>query len=60
MPEKCGPLNAKEIDITNSEVDVLLENMAKGIWSAVEVTAAFSKRAVVAHQLVRPVVPILI
>jgi amidase len=59
LPEKCGLLNAKEIDITNSEVDLLLENMAKGIWSAVEVTTAFSKRAVVAHQLVRPGVPIL-
>jgi amidase len=55
FPEKCGLLNAKEIEITNSEVDVLLDNMAKGVWSAVEVTTAFSKRAVVAHQLVRQV-----
>ena len=60
FPEKCGLLSAKEIDITNSGVDVLLENMAKRIWSAVEVTTAFSKRAVVAHQLVRPGVPFLI
>ena len=55
--EKCGLLNAKEVDITNSEADVLLKNMAKGLWSAVEVATAFSKRAVVAHQLVRPGVP---
>ena len=60
FPEKCGLLNAKEIDITNSEVGVLLEKMAKGFWSAVEVTTAFSKRAVVAHQLVRQRVPFLI
>ena len=57
FPEKCGLLKPKEIDITNSEVDVLLENMAKGVWSAVEVTTAFSKRAVIAHQLVRSGVP---
>ena len=60
FPEKCGLLNAKEVVITNSEADVLLKNMAKGLWSAVEVTTAFSKRAVVAHQLVRPGVPFLI
>lgn len=60
FPEKCGLLSAKEIHITNSGVDVLLENMAKRIWSAMEVTTAFSKRAVVAHQLVRPGVPFLI
>lgn len=60
FPEKCGLLNAKEVDITNSEVGVLLENMAKGLWSAVEVTTAFSKRAVIAHQLVRLSVSFLI
>ena len=58
FPEKCGLLKPKEIDITNSDVDVLLENMAKRIWSAVEVTTAFSKRAVIAHQLVRSGCPI--
>ncbi len=53
FPDKCGLLSAKEVEITNTEVDVLLKNLASGIWTAVEVTTAFSKRAIVAHQLVR-------
>ncbi|KAG9314390.1 amidase signature domain-containing protein [Chiua virens] len=38
--------------ITNEDVIVLLGRLAGGEWSAVEVTTAFYKRAVVAHQLV--------
>lgn len=53
FPKTCGLLSAREIEITESHVDVILSNLAKGTWSAVEVTTAFSKRAVVAHQLVR-------
>lgn len=53
FPEKCGLLTAKEIEIANTEVDVLLEKLANGIWTSVEVTTAFSKRAIIAHQLVR-------
>ena len=53
FPEKCGLLTAKEVEITNTEVDVLLEKLANGIWTSVEVTATFAKRAIVAHELVR-------
>jgi len=52
FPEKSGLLSDKEIEITHSEVGTLLERLANGSWSAVEVTTAFSKRAVIAHQLV--------
>ncbi|KAF8153288.1 general amidase [Crassisporium funariophilum] len=60
FPETCGLLSTKEIEITNSETDVLLDKLAKGEWSAVEVTTAFSKRAVVAHQLVNCLTEIFI
>ena len=59
FPEKSGLLTARDIEITNTEVDELLSKLAKGIWSAVDVTTAFSKRAVIAHQLVRNFTPIL-
>ncbi|TFK38849.1 amidase signature domain-containing protein [Crucibulum laeve] len=51
VPETCGLLSTKEIEITNSPVEVLLGNMANSVWSSVEVTTAFSKRAIIAHQL---------
>ena len=52
FPETCGLLSAKEIEITNTNVDGLLGKLRSGYWSAVDVTTAFSKRAIVAHQLV--------
>ncbi|KAG1747892.1 general amidase [Suillus paluster] len=52
FPETCGLLNTKEIEITNTSVDVLLERLASAKWTATEVTTAFCKRAVVGHQLV--------
>jgi amidase len=52
FPETCGLLNAREIEITNTSVDVLLEKLACAAWTAVDVTTAFYKRAIVAHQLV--------
>lgn len=52
FPESCGLLTPKEIQITTAEISVLLANIANATWSAVEVTTAFSKRAVIAHQLV--------
>ena len=53
FPEKCGLLTPKDIEITNTEVHVLLEKLANGIWTSVEVTTAFCKRAIIAHRLVR-------
>jgi amidase len=52
VPRTCGLLSSKEIEITESHVEVLLSNLATGNWSAVEVATAFSKRAIIAHQLV--------
>ncbi|KAG2145199.1 general amidase [Suillus clintonianus] len=52
FPETCGLLNAREIEITNTSVQVLLEKLARAEWTAVDVTTAFSKRAIIAHQLV--------
>lgn len=52
IPETCGLLTAKEILITNSDVDILLRKLAAAEWSSVEVATAFYKRAIVAQQLV--------
>ncbi|PIL31996.1 hypothetical protein GSI_06700 [Ganoderma sinense ZZ0214-1] len=53
VPETCGVLTHREIDITGvSDVAVLLNKLANAEWSAVEVTTAFYKRAIIAHQLV--------
>ncbi|KAG1747889.1 amidase signature domain-containing protein, partial [Suillus paluster] len=55
--ETGGLLNVREIEITNTSVDVLLERLASAEWTTVEVTTvevttAFSRRAIVGHQLV--------
>ncbi|KZT57365.1 general amidase [Calocera cornea HHB12733] len=53
VPKECGVLSAKELEITDlKDVDALLKKLASGEWSAVEVTTAYYKRAVVAHQVV--------
>ncbi|OBZ80049.1 Acetamidase [Grifola frondosa] len=53
VPEKCGLLTRRELEITNTtDVAVLLKKLATSEWSSVEVTTAFYKRAIIAHQLV--------
>ena len=53
VPRTCGLLTPRELEITDTlDVDILLLNLRTGVWSAVEVTTAFYKRAVAAHQLV--------
>lgn len=53
IPRASGLLTPRELEITDTlDVDILLLNLRTGVWSAVEVTTAFYKRAVVAHQLV--------
>jgi amidase len=53
VPENCGLLSAEELEITNTaDVAILLEKLASGAWSSVQVTTAFYKRAIVAQQLV--------
>lgn len=53
IPEQCGLLSERELQITNTvDVAVLLQKLHSAEWSAVEVTTAFYKRAIIAHQLV--------
>lgn len=53
VPEECGLLSARELEITNQDdVLVTLDKLARGEWSSVQVTTAYSKRAIIAHQLV--------
>ncbi|KAJ3760549.1 general amidase [Lentinula raphanica] len=51
IPETCGLLNERELQITNSDVTELLQKLATGEWSSLSVTTAFYKRAIIAHQL---------
>ncbi|KAF9563083.1 amidase [Agrocybe pediades] len=52
VPGTCGILNKKELIITETtDVNVILEKLKTAEWSSLEVTTAFCKRAVVAHQL---------
>ena len=54
IPDTCGLLTDRELEITNTtDVDTLLGKLALGLWTSVEVTTAFYKRAIVAQQLVR-------
>lgn len=53
IPETCGLLSQRELEITNTtDVDILLGKLALGQWSSVEVITAFYKRAIIAQQLV--------
>lgn len=53
-PLECGLLSAREIEITETvDIELLLQRLATAEWSSLEVTTAFYKRAIIAHQLVR-------
>lgn len=61
VPKTCGLLTDRELEITNTtDVSLILRKLATAEWSAVEVTTAFSKRAVVAHQVVSYIVDVII
>ncbi|KAI9063035.1 general amidase [Trametes sanguinea] len=61
IPKNCGLLTDRELEITNApDVAILLKKLASAEWSAVEVTTAFSKRAIVAHQVVNCLTEIFI
>ena len=47
-----GLFTERELDITESTASVVVANIAKGEWTAVEVTRALCKRAAIAQQLV--------
>lgn len=52
LPEKCGLLTPRELRITGLSAVELLRRIHDGIYTAVEVTRAFCKRAAIAHQAV--------
>ncbi|KAH7099778.1 general amidase [Auriculariales sp. MPI-PUGE-AT-0066] len=48
----CGLLSSHDLEITdNEDAEILLDRVKKGEWTAVEVTTAYYKRAIVAHQV---------
>jgi len=52
IPDCCGILTQREIDITStSSATKLLEDIRNRVYTSVEVTTAFCKRASIAHQL---------
>lgn len=52
MPRTCGILTKDELDITeNYDAHGLLEKLAQGTFSSVQVTTAFAKRAAIAQQV---------
>ncbi|KLO17536.1 general amidase [Schizopora paradoxa] len=52
IPRSCGILSPKELEITDMDDIVhILRNLADGTWTSVQVTTAFYKRAIIAHQL---------
>lgn len=53
VPFKSGLFSEHEILITTSSATHIVQAIASGEWTAVDVTRAFCKRAAVAHQLVR-------
>ncbi|KAI0778153.1 general amidase [Trametes elegans] len=61
VPKSCGMLTERELEITEAtDITMLLNKLASAEWSAVEVTTAFSKRAVIAHQVVNCLTEIFI
>lgn len=52
IPKSCGILTSKQIEVTEQTATELLEKLANGSLSSVEVTEAFLARAAIAHQLV--------
>ncbi|GJE86082.1 general amidase [Phanerochaete sordida] len=61
IPDECGLLTPKEVEITNTtDVQNILNNLATGKWSSLETTLAFYKRAIIAQQLVNCLTEIFI
>ncbi|KAF8156034.1 general amidase [Crassisporium funariophilum] len=52
IPSTCGLLTSRELMITETtDVDVILHKLRTAEWTSLEVTTAFYKRAIIAHQL---------
>jgi len=52
IPKTCGILSPKQVELTEQTATELLEKLATGALSSVEITEAFLARAAIAHQLV--------
>ena len=53
VPKNCGLLTPREIFITETDdIEFTLRKLGSGEWSSFEVTTAYYKRAIIAHQLV--------
>ena len=53
IPYECGLLTPLEVEITDTlNVEEILSKLRSGTWSSVQVTTAFYKRAIIAHQTV--------
>ena len=54
VPKNCGLHTPREIVITETDdIELTLRKLGSGEWSSFEVTTAYYKRAIIAHQLVR-------
>ncbi|TNY17609.1 general amidase [Rhodotorula diobovata] len=51
VPLEAGVLLPDELEITGSSIEGLLAKLSRGEWSAEQVTRAFCRRALLAHQL---------
>ena len=53
LPNTSKLLTPFELEVTETrDVEVILNKLASGLWSSFDVTQAFYKRAVIAHQAV--------
>lgn len=52
LPAECGRLSTEEIEMTNSDVESLLEAYRTRKWTVRQVVTAFLKRAVIMNQMV--------
>ncbi|KAG8725402.1 hypothetical protein FRC09_000043 [Ceratobasidium sp. 395] len=51
IPYECGLLTAFELEVTDTlDVQTILNKLKTGAWKSVDVTRAFYKRAIIAHQ----------
>ncbi|KAG9076582.1 hypothetical protein FRC06_009428 [Ceratobasidium sp. 370] len=51
IPYECGLLTPFEVQVTDTlDVATILEKLRDGVWKSVDVTRAFYKRAIIAHQ----------
>ncbi|KAJ0418961.1 amidase signature domain-containing protein [Aspergillus carlsbadensis] len=52
VPAECGLLTARELEITETDADILVQKLLSREYSSHEVTLAFCKRSAIAQQLV--------